>query len=177
MERKAEDTIDAGLSECKLMLGRDRECDDGHFAWWPHFADLLDGFNNPLRAKVEPGRRQHVVRREDHEVKFFATGFVSEFVNANRPGGFDAGAVVTDVENHDFDQIADTAIGIANQKVERFHQFEKMQPPGGMGGMRAFLPVAKQGLCQRASRENARKRQDFRVKIAQKCTGPGQRVG
>jgi hypothetical protein len=71
-----------------------------------------------------------------------------EFVKANGPRAVDAGAVVADVEHHDFNHIANTAIRIANQKVERFHQFEKMQPPGGMGGMRAFLHVAKQGLCQ-----------------------------
>jgi hypothetical protein len=116
---------------------------------------LVDGFNNALRAKVEPGRREQVVRREDHDVKFFATSFVREFVNANGPGRVDTGAIVTKVQDHDFDQIANTAIRIANQKVERFHQFEKMQPPGGMGGMRAFLPVAEQGRCQHATEKSS----------------------
>jgi hypothetical protein len=81
---------------------------------------------------------------------------VGEFIKANGPCGSNTGAVVADVQDHDFDQIADTAIRIADQKVERFHQFEKMQPPGGMGGMRAFLPMAKQGVCQRATDEKAR---------------------
>lgn len=169
MERNAQNAIDACISKCKLLLGRDREADDGHFARRSHFANLIDGFNNALRAQVEPGRRQQVVRREDHDVKFFATGFMGEFVSANGPGRLDAGAVVAEVQDHDFDQIADTAIRIANQKVERFHQFEKMQPPGGMGGMRAFLPVAKQGLCQRETRETPWERSVFRMKIIQKC--------
>ena len=92
-----------------------------------------------------------------------------EFVNANGPRGSDTGAVVANVEDHDFDQIADTAIRIANQKVERFHQFEKMQPPGGMGGMRAFLPVAKQALCQRETVKILRMQRRFRIKIGQNC--------
>jgi hypothetical protein len=105
---------------------------------------------------LEAWSGEQTIGSEDHEVKFLAAGFVSEFIKANGPRAFDAGAVVADVEDHDFDQIADTAIRIANQKVERFHQFEKMQPPGGMGGMRAFLHVAQQGVCQCAIDEKAR---------------------
>jgi hypothetical protein len=115
----------------------------------------VDGFDGTLRTRLEAWRREQVVRREDHEIKFFAAGFMSKFVKANGPGSVDAGAVVADVEDHHFNLIADTAIRIANQKVERFHQLEKMQPPGGMGGMRAFLYVAKQVVCQRATHEKA----------------------
>jgi hypothetical protein len=156
MEGKAQNTIYAGLSECKFMLGGDRECDDGHFARSSRFADLVDGFDNALRARLESGSWEEAIRGDDHEIEVFATGFVREFVNASRPRGLDAGAVVADVENHDFDEVANAAIRIANQKFERFHQFKKMQPPGGMGGMRAFLHVAKQGLCQRGTRETPR---------------------
>ena len=107
-----------------------------------------------LTKELKARRGEQIVRSEDHKVKFFTTGFVREFINANRPGGFHTGAVVADVEDHDFNQVANAAIGIADQKVERFHQLEKMQPPGGMGGMRAFLHVAKQGLCQRGRSKN-----------------------
>ena len=156
VKRKAENAVHARLSEGIFPLWRDRKCDDGHFAGDSHFADLVDGFEGALRAMLKARSGKQTVGSKDHEVIFFTAGFMGEFVKANGPRGFDAGAVLADVEDHDFDQIADTAIRIANQKVERFHQFEKMQPPAGMGGMRAFLPMAKQGVCQRATDERAR---------------------
>jgi|KBSMisStandDraft_5_1062788.scaffolds.fasta_scaffold714220_2 hypothetical protein len=44
VKRKAENTIYARLSQGIFPLGRDRECNDGHFAGDSHFADLVDGF-------------------------------------------------------------------------------------------------------------------------------------
>jgi hypothetical protein len=166
MERKAENTIDAGLGESKFLLGGHGECNDGHFARKPHFADLVDGFNNPLRAKVEPRRRQHVIRRENHEIKFFATGLVREFVNANGPGALDAGAVVTEVEDHDFDQIADTAIRIANQKVERFHQFEK-KAAAWWNGRNACVPA--RGKARALPKRKPRKREGVTQFPSENC--------
>ena len=148
VKRKAEYTIYARLSEGILAFRRNRKRDDGHFARCSDFPDLVDGFDGALRARLEARSRQQVVRREDHEVKFFPAGFVREFIKANGPGSLDAGAVVADVENYDFNHVANTAIRIANQKVERFHQFEKCNRLVEWGGMRAFLPVAKQGVCQ-----------------------------
>jgi hypothetical protein len=176
MEWKAQNTIYASAAERKFPFGGNRERDNWHFARGSHFADLVESFVNALSARLEAGRRKEAVRRHDHKIEIFSTGFVRKFINANGLGGLDGGAIVADVEDHDFDQIADTAIRIANQKVERFHQFEKMQPPGGMGGMRAFLAVAKQALCQLRSHENAREWRKFPRKMTQKCTGPRQKA-
>jgi hypothetical protein len=112
---KAQNTIDPGIRERKFAFGRNRERDNGHFARGSHFADLVDSFDNALRARLEAGRWMKAVRRHDHEIEIFATGFVSKLVYASRPRGFDGGAVVTDIQNHDFNQVANAAIGIANQ--------------------------------------------------------------
>jgi hypothetical protein len=86
---------------------------------------LTDGLDNTLRARLEAGSGEKTIRCHNHEIEIFATGFVSELVNASGPRGHDARAVVTDIQDHDFNQVANTAIRIANQEVERFHQFEK----------------------------------------------------
>jgi hypothetical protein len=125
VKRKAENTIYARHSEGIILLGRDREGNDGHFAGDSYFADLVDGFNDALWARLEARGREEVVRSENHEIKFFAAGLVGEFVNASGSRRIDAGAVVADVEDHDFNSVANAAIRIADQKVERFHQFEK----------------------------------------------------
>jgi hypothetical protein len=75
----------------------------------------VDSFENALRARLEAGRREKAIWGGDHEIKIFATSFVSKLINASRPRGFDGGAVVTDIEDHDFNQVANTAIGIADQ--------------------------------------------------------------
>ena len=115
MEGKAQNTIYASAGERKFAFGRNREGDDGRFARRSHFADLVESFDSTLRARLEAGSGQEAVRRHDHEFEIFATSFVREFVDASGPRGFDAGAVVTDIQDHDFNQVANTAIRIANQ--------------------------------------------------------------
>ena len=173
MERKSQNTIDAGIGEGKFALGRGREGDNRHFARSSHFSNLLNSFDNPLRAKFEAGSREQILRSKDHKVKILAAGFVSEFVNASGPGGLDAGAVVADVQHHDFNHVANTAIRIANQKVERFHQFEK-NATAWWNGRNACVPArGKARALPTRTLEKSRKSRDWRMKVGQKCSGSG----
>jgi hypothetical protein len=97
-----------------LALVRDGEGDNGHFAHGPDFADLADAFDNPLRTRLEAGSREEAVRSQYHKVEILAARFVSEFVNASGSGSINAGAIVADVQDHYFNQVANTAIRIAN---------------------------------------------------------------
>jgi hypothetical protein len=171
---KAENTIDARHSEGIIPLGRGRECNDGHLAGDSHFADLVDGLDSALRARFKAWSGEQIVGSEDHEVKFFTTGFMREFIKANRPGGLDGGAVVAEVQNHDFNHVANTAIRIANQKVERFHQFEK-NATAWWNGRNACVPArGKARSLPTRTLEKLRKGRDRRTKVGQKCSGSGQ---
>jgi hypothetical protein len=174
MKKKPQNTIDAGTGEGKFALRRDRESDNRHFARRSHFSNLLNSFDNPLRAKFEAGRRAKTVWSEDHKIKILAAGIVSEFVYASGSGGLDAGAVVADVEHHDFNHVANTAIRIANQKVERFHQFEK-NATAWWNGRNACVPArGKAKALPTRTLGKPRKGRDWRMKVGQKCSGRGQ---
>lgn len=114
MERKPKNTICAGIGDWKFPLRRNGKGDDRHFAWRPDFADLVHRFDNALRTRLEAGCRKEIVRRDNHEVEIFAAGFVGEFVDANRPDGIDAGAIIAEVEDKDFNKVANTAIRMTN---------------------------------------------------------------
>ncbi len=113
MKGKPQNAICAGVGERKFALWRNGESDDGHFPRCSGFADLAYGFDDALRAWLKTGGREQVIRSEDHEVEILATGFVGEFIDASGLRGFDAGAVVADVEHHDFNEIANAAIRVA----------------------------------------------------------------
>jgi hypothetical protein len=57
----------------------------------------------------------------------------------------DAGAVIADVQDCYFNKIANAAIRIADQKIKRFHQFEKIAPSDGMDGA---CPASAGCLCK-----------------------------
>lgn len=114
MKRKSENAIYTRLREVVFALRRNRKCDDRHPARNSHFTNLAYGFEGALRAGLEAGRRQKIFWRKNHEIKFFAASFVSEFVNAGCPRRVNTGAVIAEVENHYFNKIRNVAIRIAN---------------------------------------------------------------
>ena len=144
MKRQAKNTISAGGAERKFTFRSDAEGDDRHFARRSDFADLAHRFDDALRTRFKTGCGKEVVGSEDHEIEIFAASLVSEFVNASGPRRADAGSVIAEVEDHYLNQVANTAIRIANQKVERFHQFVEYRRLVELA-TRAFAGRAKAG--------------------------------
>jgi hypothetical protein len=133
VKRQAEDAVCAGFGEVKFPFRSNRKGDHRHFARRSELSNLSNGFDDALRAGFETWSWEEIVGSEDHYVEIFAACVVCEFVDASSPGRIDAGAVIAEIENKDFNQIANTAIRMANQKVERFHQFVEIPPPCEMG--------------------------------------------